>query len=498
VGTFNLQISASGYGASQLGVGITAVDPGGGGDDGGTDAGTGADGGGVSDSHDPSHLTINGYACASSGGTGAGGSGGALAGLIAGLLLFGLRRRRAALGLLGALLLGALPVFATEPAGAAAPSAPVDASAPKKPAEAKSEGPKLDPLVAVLNFKNKVSEQADKALITTTYLTYLVDIVRGETIKDLPGAKVMTSENMEMLVQAAGKKLEDCEGLCEVETGRLLGAELVVTGDVLRVGSFFKLLLKMHDTQSSVLVSTAEAQGRSPEDLGKDVKAAVADLFKPVMEQRREYERQAAAKREAERKDREQREAAQRTADQRAEGKAAEAQRAADLRAAEAMKREQQLREEQLASERREQEIRLAETKAQAAGTGSFGGLGIYGGMAWDPKASTMGGEAGLKLRLGAGWSLAAGALLAPHPGARVALYATLDHGEHYVLALGLRGMVVPLPDGTAFGGGAGLRLSLHLTRWLSTYTWAAGEVVKTSSETLFAPLLTLGLELHL
>ncbi len=85
-----------------------------------------------------------------------------------------------------------------------------------------------------------------------------------------------------MLLQAAGKKLEECEGECEVETGRRVGADLVVSGEALRVGSIFKLNLRLHDTRDGRLLSGGTASGRTVEELDADVQRAVSELSRPL------------------------------------------------------------------------------------------------------------------------------------------------------------------------------------------------------------------------
>ena len=42
---------------------------------------------------------------------------------------------------------------------------------------------------------------------------------------------VMTKESMAVMIEP-GKTLEDCVGQCEVETGRLLNAEWIITGEL--------------------------------------------------------------------------------------------------------------------------------------------------------------------------------------------------------------------------------------------------------------------------
>jgi hypothetical protein len=58
----------------------------------------------------------------------------------------------------------------------------------------------------------------------------------------------MTRENLLILLQATGKSLEECEGECEVDTGRRIGADLILSGDVQKLGLIFKISLRMHNT----------------------------------------------------------------------------------------------------------------------------------------------------------------------------------------------------------------------------------------------------------
>src|SRR5712691_780893 len=85
--------------------------------------------------------------------------------------------------------------------------------------------------IAVLEFEN----QAKDAAIDRIYFS---DLVRGAVHRLAPDLRVMTRENILQIVAASGRKLEDCAAAqCEVETGRLLGADLVVTGRISRVGT---------------------------------------------------------------------------------------------------------------------------------------------------------------------------------------------------------------------------------------------------------------------
>jgi len=130
-------------------------------------------------------------------------------------------------------------------------------------------------LLAVLEFKSKL----DGAESKTVDVGYLADVVRSAALEDQPGLRVMTRENMLVLVQASGKALADCEGECEVDTGRKLGADLVVSGELLKFGTKYKLDLRLHDTKEGRLLSGAQASGKSVDELDDATGAAVKKLL---------------------------------------------------------------------------------------------------------------------------------------------------------------------------------------------------------------------------
>jgi hypothetical protein len=80
--------------------------------------------------------------------------------------------------------------------------------------------------LAVLDLRNFAKE------LTPQNSIYVTDVIRQETLHNQPQLEVMTRENLLVLLQASGKKIEDCEGGCEVDTGRRIGADLIVSGDV--------------------------------------------------------------------------------------------------------------------------------------------------------------------------------------------------------------------------------------------------------------------------
>ena len=81
--------------------------------------------------------------------------------------------------------------------------------------------------VAVLELKNRLPQE-----ITRDEISFLTNEARA-VVSALPKSHliVMTRESLQMLI-APDKRLEDCVGSREVETGRMIGAQWIITGDV--------------------------------------------------------------------------------------------------------------------------------------------------------------------------------------------------------------------------------------------------------------------------
>jgi hypothetical protein len=126
--------------------------------------------------------------------------------------------------------------------------------------------------VAVLELRNPAGLAEQEA-------QYLAGLVRTEALR-LPAARwfVMTRENiLEQL--PPGTRLEDCVGACEVETGRNVGADVVVTGEVVRLGGALRVALRLHDTRNGKLLSSAQAGGDGAAALEAPVGQASRTLF---------------------------------------------------------------------------------------------------------------------------------------------------------------------------------------------------------------------------
>lgn len=93
------------------------------------------------------------------------------------------------------------------------------------------------------------------------------------------GIAVVTRENLLVLLQAAGVDPAACEGECEIETGRKIGADLVITGDVARIEERFVVTLKLHETARGTLLGARQLQGKTQLALVDEVSATTTTLL---------------------------------------------------------------------------------------------------------------------------------------------------------------------------------------------------------------------------
>jgi len=340
------------------------------------------------------------------------------------------------------------------------------------------------PLMAVLEFRSKLKgverEQVDAA--------YLTDVVRSAALKQIGGLRVMTRENMLVLLQGSGKKAEDCEGGCEVETGRLLGADLVITGDVLKFGSAYKLNLRLHETRDGRLLSGSQASGRTVDELDQSLQAAVADLLAPVKAAPIVPAPVVVAPPP---KPAEQKPPPPKPAEQKPQPPP---QKVAEP--APQQKPPPPAKQPEPAPKKAEAEVPYIATESEVPRESK--GIGLYLGATVDPAGKTIGGQASLVFGTQGPWALLVGAAISPHPGFRLSVAGRIAGGDTWALAIEPRFLYSPFSGSSVVGGGVGLRYSMRAGRWINLIASAAGEGYHGPDGTFFAPLLSIGLEPHL
>lgn len=107
------------------------------------------------------------------------------------------------------------------------------------------------PKLAVLELNNRAD-------LTPAQTRYLTDRIRAAAVR--AGYFVLSRENiLEHL--PPGTSLAACEGDCEVETARNVGADHVVSGEIIRLGGALRIALRLHETQAGRLLATDKVAG---------------------------------------------------------------------------------------------------------------------------------------------------------------------------------------------------------------------------------------------
>ena len=127
--------------------------------------------------------------------------------------------------------------------------------------------------------KVAVLELRSSAQIDDREAAYLGDVVRAGALT-LPRTRwfVLTRENVVESLPP-GTDLSTCIGACEVETGRKIGADWVVSGEIVAYGTQLKLTLKLHNTASGSLTDLQRASAASVDALETEVERAARRLF---------------------------------------------------------------------------------------------------------------------------------------------------------------------------------------------------------------------------
>lgn len=132
--------------------------------------------------------------------------------------------------------------------------------------------------IAVLEFSDKLSD-ADRQGIDRTHYA---DIVRIQATRSLPWLKVFTLESVMAILEANGKSMDQCDAECDVQTGRLIGADLIVSGKILRLGADYGIDLRLYDTRSGALLNGLQVAAATPSLLDAAVRDRARELLSVI------------------------------------------------------------------------------------------------------------------------------------------------------------------------------------------------------------------------
>ena len=145
------------------------------------------------------------------------------------------------------------------------------------PVRASEQAPAAQEFLAVLEI------DAPGVKLTGEQLDAITDWVRGAARRALPQMTIMTRENVVTLLDANERTIEECVVDCEMEIGRLLGADYIVTGAVTQFDDLLILTLGLHATASGAFLGSARGRSESLRELVDVVDQVGAELFAPLM-----------------------------------------------------------------------------------------------------------------------------------------------------------------------------------------------------------------------
>jgi hypothetical protein len=115
-------------------------------------------------------------------------------------------------------------------------------------------------------------------------LSVFSDQVRLGALTALKGTayEVMTRENMAIMARSMGIDLAACQwgAECEVDLARNIGADLVISGGLTRVGATLIASLKLHDTEKGSLLATKSVRAATEDELFDSLPGAAAALIR--------------------------------------------------------------------------------------------------------------------------------------------------------------------------------------------------------------------------
>ena len=103
-------------------------------------------------------------------------------------------------------------------------------------------------LVAVLEFRGIGMDPQ--------MMMQLSEVARGGARSALPNTEynITSRESMKSMLEDMGKDLSDCNVECEVELGRVLQSDYVISGTIGKIDDMYILTLKLHDTLTGSLM----------------------------------------------------------------------------------------------------------------------------------------------------------------------------------------------------------------------------------------------------
>ncbi|MEC7986233.1 MAG: PEGA domain-containing protein [Myxococcota bacterium] len=132
--------------------------------------------------------------------------------------------------------------------------------------------------LAVLEFRGMGVSDGLLQVLTDKVRSGVLHVSKGQKIK---GEKliIMTRENMMQVLKDQGKTAADCQGECEVELARNIGADYVISGNVSKIDELYVLVIKMHETAKSNLLGSETIKTEVKTELMSEAERVGALIF---------------------------------------------------------------------------------------------------------------------------------------------------------------------------------------------------------------------------
>jgi len=115
-------------------------------------------------------------------------------------------------------------------------------------------------------------------------LAALAQMARGEVARQLPQeARILSEENTMAVLRAVGVDPATCQGDCEVDLGRRLQADLLLSVQLVRFGSPWTLQVNCFETDEGSLLGSARLQAASEAELPALVETGVTQALDRVL-----------------------------------------------------------------------------------------------------------------------------------------------------------------------------------------------------------------------
>ena len=132
--------------------------------------------------------------------------------------------------------------------------------------------------LAVLEIRGVGFESNELRLYTDLVRSGIVESIDKRTI-DGQKLLVVSKENMVDMLKSMGKGVEDCQGECEVELARNMGADYVVSGEIVKIEQLNILTLRIHETTRGVFLSGVDIKEEDNKKLLDSIKISGSSLI---------------------------------------------------------------------------------------------------------------------------------------------------------------------------------------------------------------------------